>query len=112
MTLNRYQEEALRTATVNAKKPLEPLELARDALGVAGEAGEVADLVKKHVGHGHPLDPDKVKKELGDVLWYVAVLAERCGFSLEDVARANVEKLRKRYPKGFDPERSKNRDEG
>lgn len=108
-TLNQYQEEALRTARVNEADKCEPLDLARDALGVAGEAGEVADLIKKVVGHGHPIDPDKVKKELGDVLWYVAVLAHRVGFTLEEVAQANVDKLRKRYPDGFDPERSKNR---
>jgi NTP pyrophosphatase (non-canonical NTP hydrolase) len=109
MTLNQYQEAALRTATVDPKDKAEPMGLARDALGITGEAGEVADLVKKHIGHGHVLDTDKVKNELGDVLWYVAVLAERIGWTLEDVAKANVEKLRKRYPSGFDPERSKNR---
>lgn len=109
MTLNEYQRAALRTATVNEANRLDALGLARDALGVAGEAGEVADLVKKHVGHGHALDADKVKKELGDVLWYVAVLAHRAGFTLETVAEANVAKLRARYPDGFDPERSKNR---
>lgn len=109
MTLDEYQRSALRTATVDPKDPLCHLGLARDALGIAGEAGEVADLVKKHIGHGHALDADKVKKELGDVLWYVAVLSERIGCTLEDVAKANVEKLRARYPSGFDPERSKNR---
>lgn len=111
MTLNRYQESALRTARVNEADKCSPLDLARDALGVAGEAGEVADLVKKAIGHGHEMDAGKVKKELGDVLWYVAVLAHRVGFTLEEVAAANVEKLRKRYPEGFDPERSKNRQE-
>lgn len=109
MTLDKYQEHALRTARVSESYKCDPLELARDALGVAGEAGEVADLVKKYVGHGHSLDADKVKKELGDVLWYVAVLAHRVGFTLEQVAQANVDKLRERYPDGFDPERSKNR---
>lgn len=109
LTLNDYQRAALRTATVDQEDKAEPMGLARDALGIAGEAGEVADLVKKHIGHGHVLDVDKVKKELGDVLWYVAVLSERIGCTLEDVAKANVEKLRARYPEGFDPERSKNR---
>lgn len=109
MTLNAYQEAALRTARVDEAEPLRSLDLARDALGVTGEAGEVADLVKKHVGHGHALEPVKLAKELGDVLWYVAVLAHRFGFTLEEVAAANVEKLRKRYPEGFSEERSKNR---
>lgn len=109
MTLDKYQQHALRTARVNEDDKLNALDFARDALGVAGEAGEVADIVKKVVGHGHALDADKVNKELGDVLWYVAVLAHRVGFTLEEVAKANVEKLRARYPEGFDPERSKNR---
>lgn len=111
MSLDEYQKAALRTARVNEADKCDPLDLARDALGVAGEAGEVADLVKKVVGHGHDLDRDKVKKELGDVLWYVAVLAHRVGFTLEHVAEANVEKLRARYPAGFSEEASKNRQE-
>jgi NTP pyrophosphatase (non-canonical NTP hydrolase) len=109
MTLNEYQHAALRTATVDPVAKLDSLGLARDGLGIGGEAGEVQDIIKKHIGHGHTLDAGKVGKELGDVLWYVAVLAERIGWTLEDVAKANVEKLRARYPEGFDPERSKNR---
>jgi NTP pyrophosphatase (non-canonical NTP hydrolase) len=109
MTMNAYQQEALRTAQVDESNRLEPLGLARDALGVAGEAGEVADLFKKVIGHNHPLDFDKAKKELGDTLWYIAVVAHRLGFSLADVARANIEKLRARYPSGFSSERSINR---
>jgi len=109
MTLNAYQKAALRTARVNEDDKTNPLDLARDALGVAGEAGEVADLIKKVIGHGHPLDKEKFAKELGDVLWYVAVLAHRLNYTLEEVAAQNVEKLRKRYPEGFSEERSKNR---
>jgi NTP pyrophosphatase (non-canonical NTP hydrolase) len=99
MELNEYQLEAIRTA------PCGPY-LTTFALGIAGEAGEVADLVKKHVGHGHPLDREKLAKELGDVLWYVAGLATEIGVSLESVARGNLEKLAKRYPNGFSPEAS------
>jgi NTP pyrophosphatase (non-canonical NTP hydrolase) len=71
------------------------------ALGLAGEAGEVCELLKKHWGHGHDLDQEKLKKELGDVLWYVAALAAQFQIELEDVAAANVAKLRSRYPQGF-----------
>lgn len=110
MSMDDYQRAALRTATVDAFDPRESLGLARDALGLTGEAGEVADHVKKFVGHGHALDTDKVKKELGDVLWYVAVLAYRIGCTLEEVAEANVEKLRARYPDGFSAQRSINRE--
>lgn len=76
-------------------------------LGIAGEAGEVADVIKKHLGHGHDLDTAQLTRELGDVLWYVAAIAKTIGVTLEEVARANIEKLQRRYPDGFDPERSK-----
>lgn len=69
------------------------------------------DLIKKHIGHGHPLDRERLLRELGDVLWYVSAIAGALGFTLEEVARANVAKLRARYPDGFDPARSQNRDE-
>jgi NTP pyrophosphatase (non-canonical NTP hydrolase) len=101
--LNQYQQDAMRTA--GDRKD----DLACHALGVAGEAGEVADLFKKVLFHGHALDKEKAAKELGDVLWYVAILAQRIGYSLSDVAEMNVEKLRKRYPNGFSSERSQNR---
>ncbi|QSQ14068.1 nucleoside triphosphate pyrophosphohydrolase family protein [Myxococcus landrumensis] len=99
--LNEYQLAALRTASIDNERPLDALGLARDALGLTGEAGECADLVKKHVGHGHALDKEKAAKELGDTLWYVAVIAARLGYTLETVAQMNVDKLRKRYPEGF-----------
>lgn len=102
--LDRYQELANRTAPCDNQ-------LATFALGVAGEAGEVADLIKKHLGHGHPLDVQKLKLELGDVLWYVAALAALHEIPLSEVAEANIEKLTKRYPDGFSTERSINRTE-
>lgn len=107
--LNSYQQDALRTARVDPEAPLLRIDIARDGLGLTGEAGEVADILKKYIGHGHALDREKVVKELGDVLWYVAVLAHRMGWTLEDVALVNIEKLRKRYPDGFSSERSINR---
>lgn len=79
-------------------------------LGVAGESGEVADIVKKHVCQGHALDVEKLSEELGDVLWYVAVGATLAGKNLSDVMQGNVDKLESRYPGGFDAERSINRD--
>ena len=80
--------------------------LAVHALGLAGEAGEFADLIKKHIGHSQPLDKEKAKKELGDVSWYGAALASDLGFKAEAVAQANVDKLRARYPNGFTPAES------
>lgn len=106
MDLNEYQNKATRTA--NTDLPRE-MQIATFALGLAGESGEVADLLKKHLGHGHPLDREKLVKELGDVLWYVAALADVYGIELGAVAETNLAKLRARYPDGFSSERSRNR---
>lgn len=76
-------------------------------LGLAGEVGETLDLLKKHFGHGHPLDLDKLKKEFGDVRWYGAALEHSFGFKSSDVAQTNADKLRARYPTGFSVEASK-----
>jgi NTP pyrophosphatase (non-canonical NTP hydrolase) len=103
VTLNEFQKEVMRTFATR-KDPT--LQLAVMGLGVAGEAGEVADMLKKHIGHGHPLDITKLEKEMGDVLWYLAAIALCCNTTLETVAEANIVKLRSRYPDGFSRERS------
>lgn len=107
-TLDQYQNLACRTSNMSLD---EKLNLAVLALGFAGESGEVCDLIKKYAGHNHELDRQKLMKEIGDVVWYVAVLANALGFKLSEVAQANVDKLKKRYPNGFDSEASKNRKE-
>ena len=71
------------------------------ALGLNGEAGEVGELLKKAIGHGHVLDKAKLAAELGDVLWYLAAIATAHDIDLNAVARGNVWKLRQRYPDGF-----------
>lgn len=73
------------------------------ALGLAGEAGEVAEAVKKGVFHQVEIPDELIKKEIGDVMWYVASLCTLYGLSLSDVLAENVEKLRRRYPDGFVP---------
>lgn len=100
--LNAYQKLALRTAKGQPGKRIDEA-----ALGLAGEAGEVADLVKKYRHHGHDLDVDAMRLELGDVLWYIASMADAVGLRLEEVAAANIAKLEARYPDGFDEARSK-----
>ena len=77
---------------------------------MTGEAGEFADLVKKINFHGHTQDNDHLIKELGDVLWYIALGAEVIGTDLETVAQANINKLWNRYPNGFEEKRSINRE--
>ena len=70
-------------------------------LGLTGEAGEVADIIKKHLAGAKELDLNHLKEELGDVLWYIAEACDCFGFTLEDVALNNIEKLKKRHPNGF-----------
>jgi NTP pyrophosphatase (non-canonical NTP hydrolase) len=111
VNLNDYQAQAARTRN-QEHAPGDKGVMAINALGIAGEAGEVAELVKKHIGHGHVLDVERVKKELGDVLWYVAAIATDVCIELDDVAATNIAKLRARYPEGFDPSRSQNRAQG
>lgn len=109
MEMNTYQE--LAEVTMNQDGSQRD-RLANGALGLAGEAGEAADLIKKHLFHDHPLDRDKLRDELGDVLWYVATLARTLELDLSEVAERNVEKLRARYPEGFSAARSRNRPDG
>jgi NTP pyrophosphatase (non-canonical NTP hydrolase) len=77
--------------------------------GLSGEVGEWSDLVKKVLWHEHPLDEDQYIKELGDVLFYIAEACSVRGLRLEDVAQANQDKLRLRYPDGFSATASLNR---
>ena len=104
MTINEYQKAALRTV-----QGTNGLTIINGALGLCGEAGEVADLVKKCVYQGHDLSIDDLALELGDVAWYIAIMAEAIGMDLETVFQMNVDKLKKRYPEGFDAKRSRNR---
>ena len=86
--------------------------LMNGAMGLCGESGEFMDLLKKNVFQGHELDKEHMAKELGDILWYLAVAAEGLGYKLSDVAEMNKAKLRARYPEGFDSEKSQKRKKG
>lgn len=108
MTINEYQTAALRTAQTGKLTANELLLNA--ALGLCGESGEVADIVKKHRFQGHDLDIEHIAKELGDVAWYLAVGAYAIGLDLESIFRMNKEKLEARYPDGFSADRSLHRD--
>jgi len=108
MHLDEYQQLAARTL---GRDRTHEQQLANAALGLTGEAGEVAEVIKKHLFHATPLDQDALAKELGDCLWYLGAFATVLGLSLDDIAQRNIDKLRRRYPDGFDPERSRNRSE-
>lgn len=121
MRLNEYQVQAGRTeqteteATLNVNLAGEKGNVAlmlKNALGLAGEAGETVEMVKKHVFHGKPLDREKLKKELGDVLWYVSQLAAATNLTLDEIGETNIEKLKERYPEGYSHAASATRADG
>ena len=109
MTLNEYQEHALETAIYPAES-----RIIYPTLGLTGEAGEVADKVKKIIRDNHKeFTPEKkaeIMKEIGDVLWYCALFATALSEDLQTIMERNIAKLRDRYPEGFDKARSINRE--
>lgn len=105
---DRYQKATERTA---GKFEDPKQELVAWSMGIGGEAGEYVDGIKKHVFHDHELDKEAQAKELGDLLFYISRSAASLGYTLSQVASMNIEKLQKRYPDGFDPEKSKNREQ-
>lgn len=94
-----YREEVLRTANMKFKDVR--YKFVMGALGLTGEAGEVADLFKKYLYHGTPFDKSAVLKELGDLRWYIEYLLISLDSSMEEIEKLNIEKLHKRYPEGF-----------
>lgn len=108
LKLDEYQQLAGRTSGAGGNGERR---LVIAALGLAGEAGEFANMVKKLTAHGHEIPLSDLAEELGDVLWYVAEAASACSLQLGDIAQQNVDKLRRRYPEGFSQERSINREE-
>lgn len=108
MKVNEYQQEAM--TTLKREIPRKDL-LVNAVMGLCGETGECVDLVKKHLFQGHELDRAKLVKELGDVAWYLAEAAEALDVPLEEILQGNLDKLRRRYPEGFEAERSRQRED-
>ena len=79
------------------------------AIGIAGEAGEILDTIKKHWVYGAPLDHENILEECGDILFYVQALLEHTGLTMEQAIDHNIEKLNKRYPDGYADERALDR---
>jgi len=108
MKINEYQDLAMRTLNpALSKKDV----LINGVMGLCGEAGEAIDIVKKHLAQGHALDREALIKELGDIAWYLAETAYALDVPLDEVLERNIDKLRARYPEGFDAERSMSRGE-
>lgn len=111
----RLQSFLIKVDTVNRLAKLEGKstrvqseELICGAMGLNGEAGEVVDLLKKYIFHGHKFVKEDLVKELGDVLWYVALICDSLGIPMEEVMEKNIKKLKERYPEGF-TEKSKHK---
>jgi NTP pyrophosphatase (non-canonical NTP hydrolase) len=98
MEINAYQSQAMRTLNPALKK--EDV-LLNSLMGLCGESGEAIDILKKHLSQGHPLDEKHLEEELGGIAWYLSEAATALGMNLDDILRANIEKLQKRYPQGF-----------
>lgn len=97
MDFKEYQQLALRTFNHEHDDEM----TLNGVMGICGEGGECLDLMKKHIFQGHELSKDKLKDELGDIMWYLAITAESIGITLEDIADFNINKLKIRYPNGF-----------
>ena len=99
-----YQEKSKRTMNTALET--------KDQLNnyIFGLVGEVVDLLKKFFFHGHEVDSERLKSELGDILWYVSAVASLFNLDLQEIAQYNIEKLEKRYPEGFSVEASKGRE--
>ena len=121
MKANEYQKLAMRTNDGKCTKRLLNSTMLQKtdiggvinaSLGLSGETGELNDMIKKAVFHGHELNIDNVKKELGDILWYIAMMCESFNLEMEEIMQMNIDKLKARYPEGFSEERSQHRQVG
>lgn len=107
MTINEYQKLAM--TTLNPKLSEKDV-LINGVMGLCGESGEAIDIVKKHLAQGHELDRENLIDELGDIAWYLAETAQVLGVTLEEVLERNINKLKKRYPEGFETQKSLERE--
>lgn len=136
MTGKEYVELAMRTNDKNATKRLRKMmdqemasrfvginkpnllsetenigEIVNGCFGLAGESGETLDLIKKWIFHEKTLDKEHLKEELGDVMWYIAMICHGFDFDLDEILELNIKKLKTRYPEGFEPQKANDRAE-
>lgn len=109
MTINEYQNHALRTESLITTDPIPYIRVLEGLMGLNGEAGEAIDILKKVIFQGHEFDREHLAKELGDIAWYLAIAADALSYDLETILQMNVDKLKTRYPDGFKTEQSQNR---
>ena len=109
MTGNEYQELSMRTCSIPYKCKTAMIRHA--VFGLASEAGEVSGILQKEY-QGHEIDDQHIKKELGDCLWMIAEACTAFGFKMDDVMQTNIDKLKARFPDGFDVEKDLHRKVG
>lgn len=109
MTGNEYQQLAMRTCSISEDRPDD--RLLHAVFGLSSEAGEVSGILQK-IYQGHEFDTAHFAKELGDCLWMIAEACTAINLNMEAVMEMNIEKLKARYPEGFDSEHSLHRAEG
>ena len=109
--MNINEDQRLAMTTLNPELSKKEV-LINSVMGLCGESGEAIDIVKKWMAQGHELDKEHLAKELGDIAWYLAEAATALDMQLEDILQANIDKLKKRYPEGFDSKRSEVRLQG
>ena len=135
MTANEYQKRALKYlipkelyakrvpdsvitlyaalgAITNPNENISSVKLLEGTMGLVGEAGEIDEIMKKALFQGHQLDREHIALELGDTAWYLALAADAIGYDLETILEKNLEKIKERYPDGFEYIKSINRREG
>ena len=109
MTINDYQQAALRTESRIAADPVPYIRVLEGLMGLNGEAGEAIDIMKKVLFQDHEFDREHLAKELGDIAWYLAITADAIGSNLETIFQMHVDKLKARYSDGFDSDHSLHR---
>ncbi len=127
MNGNEYQNLAMRTNDGNSTRRLLDMTISdtkqnrinedtgtilNACLGLSGEIGEFNDMIKKWIFHEKELDIEHLKKECGDILWYVAMMCHAFNWNLDEIMQMNINKLKARYPEGFDIFRANNRENG
>ncbi len=103
MTPKEYQKLCRRTVKKFNNKEKEIFTF---GLGIVGEAGDVGGCIKKTFSHGDD-QKDGIKENLGDTMWYIAMICDFFGWDLEDVMQENIQKLKKRHPQGFSNENAR-----
>lgn len=127
MNGKEYQELAMRTNDGNATRRLLNLILSdttedgiredigtglNACLGLSGEVGEFNDMIKKWIFHEKDFNEEHAKKETGDILWYIAMICHSLNWDMDEIMQMNIDKLRARYPEGFDVVKANNRENG